>query len=109
MEHEIFDGAWKLFDHDPVTGRCVWVTYQDDKTIYRVDMPLDKIFAANNEAAQETNGRRFGDWNRIASVPSHLAYQNGLDDAIEQHDDKFVAKFMNDIDNRKFRTSRGRV
>lgn len=106
---DVWDGEWLLMEHDRETGRCVWMTIQDDKYVFRVDQPLDGIFRANHEAAAETQGMKMGDWWRVASVPHHLIYQNGLNEAIEQHDDRFVAKVLNDIDNRKFRTSRGRV
>lgn len=106
---DIWDGAWKLMEHDPATGRSVWMTIEDDRYVFRVDMPLDDIFTANREAEIASHGQRFGDYNRIGSVPHHLIYQNGLDDAIDNQDDAFISRFFNDSDNRKFRTSRGRV
>lgn len=109
QEPEIWDGAWKLVDFDHPTGRSVWMTQQDDQLVFRVDMPLEDIFSANHEMAMETQGRRFGDYNRVASIPHHLVYQNGIDDALGQGDDKWLARWLNDSDNRKFRTSRGRV
>lgn len=112
MEQDVWDGAWKLIDHDAVTGRSVWVTVQDGQTIARIDMPNDKledIFAVNKEFEAASHSGKFGDYNRIASVPHHLVYKNGLDDALKQGDQKFINRWMNDSDNRKFRTSRGRV
>lgn len=106
---DIRDGNWMLMAHDPVTQRSVWMTEQDGQYVFRVDMPLNDIFDANAEAEKATHGVPFGDYVRVASVPHHLVYQNGLNDAIEQRDDKFIAKVLNDSDNRKFRTSRGRV
>lgn len=106
---DIWDGAWKLMEHDPASGRSVWMTIQDEQYVFRVDMPLDDIFTANREAEIASQGQRFGDYNRIGSVPLHLAYQNGLDDAIEQQDGAFVSRFFNNSDNRKWRTSRGKV
>lgn len=106
---DVRDGAWQLVDFDPASQRSVWMTEQDGQYVFRVDMPLDDIFDANAEAEQATHGVRFGDYVRVASVPHHLFYQNGLNEAVEQHDDRFIAKVLNDADNRKFRTSRGRV
>ena len=94
-------------DHDLATGRSVWMAVQDDRYVFRVDMPLDDIFVANHEAEAETNGKRFADWHRVASVPHHLIYQNGVNDALSQHDDKWLSRWLNDGDHRKFRTSRG--
>lgn len=106
---DVYDGAWKLMEHDSATGRSVWMTVQDNQYVFRVDMPLDEIFDANHDAHMATMGNKFGDYNRIASVPHHLVYQNGLNDAIVQKDDKWISRWVNDSDNRKWRTSRGRV
>lgn len=106
---EIRDGAWTLFDYDPQTGRSTWVTHQDNQMVFRIDQPLENIFSANNEDESASNGKRFGDWNRVASIPHHLTYQNGVAKAVEQQDNAFLSRFLNDPDNRKFRTSRGRV
>lgn len=106
---DVWDGGWLLMDFDPLTQRSVWMTEQDGQLVFRVDMPLDDIFDANHEAEAETHGRRFGDWNRVASVPHHLVYRNGLSEAVQQQDNAFLSRFLNDSDNSKFRTSRGRV
>lgn len=109
MQNRVTDGAWALVDHDLETGRSVWMTEQDDQLVFRVDMPLNDIFDQNNDAVLETIGKRFGDYNRVASIPHHLIYQNGVDDAMRQRDQKWLARWLNDPDNRKFRTSRGCV
>jgi len=106
---EIWDGGWLLMEHDHATGRSVWMTLQDDKYVFRVDMPLDDIFDVNREAEAVTHGQAFGDWNRIASVPHHLVHKTGLAEALKQDDNAHLARFFNDSDNRKFRTSRGSV
>lgn len=103
------DGAWTLIDYEVETGRSTWMTEQDGQYVFRVDMPLNDIFDQNNDAVVESIGRKFGDYNRVASIPHHLIYQNGVDDAMQQHDSKWLAKWLNDPDNKKFRTSRGRV
>ena len=109
MDHDIWDGAWKLMQHDAPTGRSVWMTLQDEQYVFRVDMPLDDIFDVNREMEAVSHGQRFGDYNRIASVPHHLVHKTGLADAVRQRDDGFLKRFFNDSDFRKFRTSRGSV
>jgi len=106
---EIRDGSWVLIDHDLETGRSVWMAHQGDQYVFRIDMPLDDVFEQNNAAVIESMGRRFGDYNRVASIPADLIYYNGVDEALRQRDDKWLSRFLNDPDNRKFRTSRGRV
>lgn len=105
----ITDGAWVLFEHDPTTGRTVWVTEQDGKSIFRIDYPAQATIDANAEYRALTEHDRFGDWVRIGSVPLNVAYDGGLNEAMNQQDDKFVSRFFNDSDNRAWRTSRGKV
>lgn len=109
MTMQVMDGSWTLIDHDFETGRSTWMTEQDGQYVFRVDMPLNDIFDQNKDALVETIGRRFGDYNRVASIPHHLIYHNGVDDAMRQRDSKWLAKFLNDPSNQKFRTSRGSV
>jgi hypothetical protein len=109
VEQDIYDGDWKLFEHDPVTGRCVWMMMQDDKTVFRIDMPIQSIIDNNHEREMETMGRRFGDWRPLASVPLPLFHAYGLAEASHGKDDAFLKRFLNDGDFKKFRTSRGKV
>lgn len=109
MLAEVWDGQWLRMELDLATGRSVWMTEQDGNLVFRVDMPLDAIFDANAEAEKLTQGVRFGDYNRVASIPHHLVYQNGVNDAVEQQDSQWLSRFLNDSDNQKWRTSRGRV
>lgn len=102
-------GDWVLFDQDPETGTMIWMMLDGDKTVFRIDQNVDPILEANAEAEKLTQGKRFGDWNRIASVPLRLVEKTGLDIATSMRDQRFISKWMNDGDNAKFRTSRGRV
>ncbi len=106
---EVRDGDWTMIDHELATGRTVWMTEQDGQYVFRVDMPLNDILDQNNDAVIDTIGRKFGDYNRVASIPHHLVYQNGVNDALEQQDNRWLNRWLNDSDNRKFRTSRGSV
>lgn len=104
--------SWTLFDHDPLTGRRIYMSLDEGppgKTLWRVEIPVDDVIEANAEAEKASHGRRFGDWNRVASVPVNIMEKTGLDIAVQARDNRFLSKFLNDSDNAKFRTSRGRV
>lgn len=106
----ITDGnGFDLFDHDPETGRTVWVKVEDDKRVFRIDQPVQNILDANVEHEADSTGKRFSDWTRVASVPLNLAHENGFMQAVEQKDDNWLSRFLNNSDNRKFRTFRGNV
>ena len=104
--------SWTLFETDPLTGRQVWMSLDEGppgKTLWRIEMPIDGLAEANAEAEKLTQGNRFGDYNRIASVPLNTLEQSGLDTAVQMRDNRFISKWVNDSDHSKFRTSRGKV
>ncbi|MGL4527343.1 MAG: hypothetical protein ACRCUC_10225 [Aestuariivirga sp.] len=106
----IWDGDFSLLGRNFVTGETVWIRERDDGGFdIRHDQDVEPLLKTNVEVEKETYGKRFGDWNRIASVPDNVAMATGLDEAHKQGDKKFIKRFFNDADNRKFRTSRGSV
>lgn len=101
-----------LFDDDPEIGRKVWLVFDERGNMKgaHVEQQADKIIEANRLALEESVSRgRFGDYNRVASVPLTFLEKTGLQDAINAGDRRYLAKVLNDSDNAKFRTSRGRV
>ncbi len=100
-----------LFDDDPVIGRKTWLLFDERGNIRGayVEQDVDAIVAQNREAEKATHGVRFGDYNRVASVPLTFLEKTGLGDAVDQGDRRFMSKLLNDSDYSGFRTSRGRV
>jgi hypothetical protein len=104
----IKDGEWELFDHDFSSGRTVW-RYDDGQQVhFRTDYPVDQIVKDNAVARNEMAGQRWGEGKRIASIPLNV-YFDQLNAAQEQDDQKFISKWLNDSDNRAFRTFDGNV
>lgn len=91
--------------------RKVWVGYDRAGTprSAHVEQEVDDIIEANAEAEKATHGARFGDYNRVASVPLTFIEKTGLDQAIDARDRRYISKILNDGNFQKFRTSRGRV
>lgn len=107
---EIRDGDWTLWEHDPATGRTIWWSLDDEgNSVFRIDTPVDAVIEANAEAYKEAEGTKFGDWARVASVPLNLLHSSGLHEAHLQDDNQFISKWMNNSDNRAFRTRSGKV
>lgn len=100
-----------LFDDDREIGRKTWIIFDDQgrMTGAHVEQNVDAIIEANGEAEKLTHGERFGDYNRVASVPLTFLEKTGLGDAIDQGDRRYMSKILNDSDNSKLRTSRGKV
>jgi hypothetical protein len=104
-DHRVF------FEHDPEIGRTVWLVFDDKGRMKgaHVEQNVDAILAANAEAEKATHGQRFGDYNRVASVPLTFLEKTGLGDAVDANDKRFISKILNDADYSGFRTSRGKV
>jgi hypothetical protein len=100
-----------LFEHDPEIGRTVWLVFDDRGNLKgaHVEQEVDDIVERNRQEALSTMGNRFGDYNRVASVPLTFFEQKGLGDAVDAGDRRYLSKVLNDADFSGFRTSRGKV
>jgi acyl carrier protein phosphodiesterase len=105
----IKDGDWTLFSWDAQTGRSVWSIFDGEKTHFRVDYPVDNLISQNEQTRNSAEKAWTGDWHRVASVPLNVFYDSGLAEAQNQGDRKFVSRFLNDGDNRAWRTREGNV
>lgn len=105
------DGDWSLMSWDAATGRTVWQMFDGEKTVFRVDTPVAATIEDNLIARNAAASGWKGDYHRIASVPMQLLYDEnlGLNKAIQQGDDRHLSRWLNDGDNRAWRTKDGRV
>lgn len=103
--------GWRFFDFDPVTGRREDFHFDPDTgkcTIRTTWDHMDELRSLNREAEIASQGERFGDMRMVARVPAHLATQE-LMAAIQQKDERYVRRWLNDADHQHFRTFRGKV
>lgn len=100
-----------LFDDDREIGRRTYLVFDERGNLRgaHVEQDVDHIIEMNKQALDISSGTRFGDYNRIASVPLTFLERTGLGDAVDAGDRRFISKVLNDSDNSGFRTSRGRV
>lgn len=100
----------KLFDYDPETGTTKWWHYDADKdeATIETEFQAGNIIEANKEEFNSIDERaRWGEWSKVASIPMTLFYrlkQQGIID-----DPAAMKKWLNDPDNKLFRTRPGRV
>ena len=98
----------KIFNIDPVSGiKSVW-RYDDatDTAFIEKRQDVTEIIDNNKRQFNEDHGR-YGEWNKVASIPLNVYYdlkQKGIVD-----DPVAMKKWLNDPDNRFFRTRPGRV
>lgn len=105
----IRDGEWTLYDHDFKMKRTTWARSNPDgsttfRTDYHVDDTLDANAAMRNTASTDWKG----DWHKVASIPLGVYYDK-LHEAVKQDDMAYVSRFLNDSDNRAWRTKEGKV
>lgn len=105
----IRDGAWTLYDHDMVTGRSVWHSFDGEKDVFRIDYPVDSVISENQAVRNEASRAWAGDWHRVASIPLNIAHDSGLVQAHSEGDDRFVKRFLNSSDNLAWRTKEGHL
>lgn len=107
----IRDGDWRLFDYDHQTGRSVWVLFDGNRTTFRTDYPVENLIAENTAVRNSATKAWTGDWHRVASIPLNVLHdeKTGLMKAQAEGDDKYVSRWLNDSDNRAWRTREGRV
>ncbi len=103
------ENGFELMEHDPVTGRSVWSYFDGEKTVFRTDYPVEATMAENEAVRNAADQAWRGDWHRVASIPLNILHASGLAEAHSQGDDRFVKRWLNDGENRAWRTKEGRV
>lgn len=106
---DIYDGHWRLFSYDPEAKSTVWVLHHEGGMTFRTDVIVDDILKANHEAARDADGKRWGEFVRVASIPLDVFHSSGFAEAHRQHDKAWLKRFLNDSDNRAWRTKDGTV
>ncbi len=105
----IQDGDWTLISHDFHLKRTVWARQNPDgTTTFRTDYAVDDTVEANRDMRVNASKGWTGDWHKVASIPLNVYYDK-LHDAVQQDDMGFVNRFLNDSDNRAWRTKEGKL
>lgn len=99
-----------LFDENPLAGtRTIFVPMGDDGDFKLVtQQAIDPILEDNQENRKERDrNTRWKDINHVASIPLNIFWElkeKGIAD-----DEKAMKKWLNEPENRVFRTREGRV
>jgi hypothetical protein len=100
----------RLFDYDPETGTTKWWHYDADKdeATIETEFQIGDLIEQNKAQFNSTDERaKWGEWSKVASIPMalfHRLKQQGIVD-----DPAAMKRWLNDPDNRLFRTRPGRV
>lgn len=102
-----FKGAGKIMSASP--RKVVWFLELDDGNIATATQELvSPILDNNQEVLNNSAGQRWGDGKVVASIPLDY-YFDKIAPAKRAGDDAYIKRFLNDSDNRKFRTFGGRI
>lgn len=91
-------GITRIFHFDDETGLATIQTQQDVTAI---------IEENKQEYAQVDERARWGEWSRVASIPMSIYFQLKADGKLD--DQEYMKKFLNDPDNKYFRTRSGKI
>lgn len=106
---KIKDGDWSLFDYDLKTGRQVWCIHNPDGSMtFRTDYPVDPVVDTNQAQRNLAKSGWAGDHHHVASIPLNI-YHDQLAEASRQGDERYLSKWLNDSENRAWRTKEGRI
>ena len=107
-----WDGDWRLIDFDPLTQISEWWLMHDDQksfTIRRIQHRIDAFLDANMVERNANSGKRWGEGRKVATVPLLVFEKLGLNEAVQNGDQGYLNKVLNDADNAKLRTFEGRL
>lgn len=99
-----------IMDSDAVTGQFSTFEYDEASDMYllRHGQRVDPILEANKSEFNEDKGRQGdGIGHKVASIPLHIYFDLRKQGIVQ--DRKRFAKWLNDIENRAFRTWGGSV
>lgn len=101
----------RFFDVNPDTGITRTWHYNDltDEATIQTTQDLTAVIEANKRdlAATDEKANWKGEWHHVASIPESLYYQMKAEGKID--DQAYMKKWLNDADNKFFRTRPGKV
>lgn len=101
--------GWYFMDDNPYLGVRRWGLDTEDGTVIRTEYYMANAFMeANQQQRNHTAGERFGNFRHVASIPMHI-WAREIVPRQQQLDQTSLKKWLNNPDNRAFRTFGGKV
>lgn len=104
--YDPFKGAGKVVKR--TADKVVWMLETDEHQVFCTQSLVDPILEANQARLNESQGKRWGDGQIVASIPLDFYYDR-IAPAKKAGDEAYVKRILNDGDFSKFRTFGGRV
>jgi hypothetical protein len=98
----------RLISDDAMTGIKTFMTYDadTDEAVISKEQDMTGIIEQNKREFNEAP-ERWGEWTKVGSIPLSIYYELERKGIIG--DQKAMAKWLNDPDNRHFRTRSGTI
>ena len=99
----------RIFDTDPLTGTTrYWHVKDNGEFVIETKQQISGIAESNKRSFADTDTKaRYGDMAKVASIPLNVYYELKRQGIVD--DPKAMKKWLNDPDNRAFRTRGGTV
>lgn len=109
VDHPSQYGTWLPWSYDPVTRkRTEFVEFEDGQIIFRDTTVVEELVENNIAEFNDSEGKRWGDGKVVASIDLPT-YFNKIVPAKQNGDDAYIRRWLNDSDNRKYRTFKGTI
>lgn len=103
-------GDWTLLEYDPVVNRATFGRDVEGGMELKTEYYVDDVLEANKQQYNLAQSGWAGDYHKVASISPAVAYGGGyIAQALKEGDDAAVSKWLNDSDNRAWRTKHGNV
>jgi len=108
------DGEWVSLgqEYNPTTGMLyIWEFNVETEMLRetRRFMLNQALLKQNAEEYANSNGKRFGDVAKVASLPPNLLFSDGWRQAYMEGDEKWINRKLNDPDYQRLRTFHGKL
>ena len=101
---------WTCIAHNPQSGVSTWVTWDDEGVVIEERQDVAALLDENKAlASMASDGWKGDGLHSVARAPLAMVHDDKhyLGGAMKAGDDKAVAKFLNDSENRHLRTKGG--
>jgi hypothetical protein len=99
---------WELVYDDGLVAKWERDLNEHQTEVRTVCYAAPAFYGINEALRNESEGKPFGDGQVVASFPMSV-WADQLAQPIREGDDAYVRRFLNDVDNRAYRTFRGKV
>lgn len=100
---------WELVSFDPVSEQASYSRWEDGKYMVKTTRPVGGTLRVNTECRGVARRDWKGDTHHVANVPAHVFFETDLHRAAAEDDEAYVRRWLNDADNREWRSKEGTI